>query len=375
LISVALCGGAEKGFSFHSPANVVTIGGIPMMFALVETDDPGFDSAAPENRRSAYLRTRAFSCNYRDRMLLAYFRHALPEAGFAFFGSDFVADVLAVGDDVTELSPGDRVIGNCAYPRSGAAGVSSGIPSNCASQCIWSAHVAKLVLVPSSMSDEIAAGFSVGAQTTYSLLRKLRPQAGDAVLITAARSNTSLFAIHALLAHGANVYALSTTRRAEERLLTRGVRKFFCVDFGAGSTAIANALRGTSDSIGGFDLIFDPFFDVYLAGVLPTIKQGGAYVTCGFQDQLGNVSPSAREDGAASLHDMLVHAIINNIRLVGSCLGESRDLLKALDDYSHGSFEVAIDSVHQGPEVGGYIERTFTHPDRFGKVVYRYPSD
>lgn len=61
------------------------------------------------------------------------------------------------------------------------------------------------------MPDVVAAAFSLGAQTAYSLVRKLNLASGENVLITSARSNTALFAIRALRRYSVNVYATSTS--------------------------------------------------------------------------------------------------------------------------------------------------------------------
>lgn len=127
------------------------------------------------------------------------------------------------------------------------------------------------------------------------------------------------------------------------------------------------ALGGIVVETGGFDLVIDPFFDLYLPGVLPAVRRGGVYVTCGFEDQLRQSADSK------SMVDLMTLAIVNNLRLAGNCLGQTEDLTRALDDHVHGRFEVLIDSVHD--DIGTYIHRWLDASDRSGKVVFRNPED
>ena len=66
--------------------------------------------------------------------------------------------------------------------------------------------------------------------------------------------------------------------------------------------------------------------------------------------------------------------MLHNLQLIGNCLGSVDDLRRALADHLGGRLDVTIDSVHGDGNVGTFLDRTFNAADRFGKVVYRYPS-
>ena len=102
--------------------------GLPFRYGVIETDDLSFDADAGENAEKVFLRVRAFSCNYRDRALILSMSNSAHKSNYYVIGSEFVAEVLAVGRDVTALAPGDRVIANGAYPDSGVDGVDPGLP-------------------------------------------------------------------------------------------------------------------------------------------------------------------------------------------------------------------------------------------------------
>ena len=83
-----------------------------------------------------------------------------------------------------------------------AAGVREGVPTNAAASEFEVFHPTKLIRLPPEMSYEAAAAFSLGAQTAYSMARKLELAPGMNILVTAAKSNTALFSISVLRACG-----------------------------------------------------------------------------------------------------------------------------------------------------------------------------
>ena len=150
--------------------------------------------------------------------------------GYAKFyplGSEFVGEVIQKGNAVTNLEIGDTVIGNGNYPYSGYENVKPGLPTNHTSKELDAFHFSKLVKVPKSMPVEVAAGLSLGGQTAYSMIRKLHLQKGEKVLVTAATSNTSLFAINALKHQDVDVYAVTTSPKYKDQLLDLGVKEVF----------------------------------------------------------------------------------------------------------------------------------------------------
>lgn len=86
----------------------------------VTINTPRFDIFDPRNANYVLVQVNAFSCNYRDKALIirAAEKMEMQEDArpFAFFGSDFVGTVKAVGSNVSDLRAGMRVIPDCAYP-------------------------------------------------------------------------------------------------------------------------------------------------------------------------------------------------------------------------------------------------------------------
>jgi NADPH:quinone reductase-like Zn-dependent oxidoreductase len=336
--------------------------GIALGCGVIETPDPAFDPEAPGNEPLVLVRKRGFALNYRDRPFILGVALQAPAGSFAAVGSEFVGEVVACGAAVEALRPGDRVIGNGAYPDSGVPGVLPGLAGNSQSKELQVVHAAKLLRIPQGLADAVAAGFSVGAQTAFSMIRKLELEPGARVLVTGGRSNTSLFAIHALKAlPQVEVCASTTSAFSEERLRALGLAGVVRVDPEA------------PDFAGGFDAVIDPFADVHMAASIQALRVGGRYVTCGFQDQVSHLVPgTSRASAPPPLKEFLTQLIVKNIRIIGNCLGSTADLQAAIEAHASGRFPVLVDRVFSGGDAAGFLDRTYNAPDRFGKVVYLY---
>jgi NADPH:quinone reductase-like Zn-dependent oxidoreductase len=219
------------------------------------------------------------------------------------------------------------------------------------------------------MSDAEAAAFSIGAQTTFSMVRKLALAPGSVVLLTGGRSNTTLFALNALKAHApAKIYVSTTSDRSEQALRALGVDDVIRIDPaqpGFGHTPVVR-------DHGGFDAVLDPFYDIHLVPAVAVLKQGGRYITCGVYDQTGHLVAHHRRAEPPRATGLMSRVMVNNLQIIGNCLGSTDDLERALAAYSAGRFPVIIDSVFSDGDAAGFLDRTYNAPDRFGKVVYLY---
>ena len=87
----------------------------------------------------------------------------------------------------------------------------------------------KLMVVPERMSDVEAAAFSLGAQTSYSIVRHAGIKPGANVLVTAATSNTSLFLAQAARNAGGDVTMTTSSAEKAERVRGFGFDRVFVV--------------------------------------------------------------------------------------------------------------------------------------------------
>lgn len=368
--NLAVCGSSFKDrTSFDESISVIEMNGVPVTVGLIETSEPAFEPGTPENASSVLLKVKACSCNYRDKSLIFKMAVKGPPASFYVLGSEFMGEVVAIGQNVERLDVGDRVIGDGAYPEPPAPGVKPGLPTNNGSKEYQVLHESKLIRIPDAMPDEVGAAFQIGAQTVYSMIRRANLRPGENVLVTSARSNTSLFAVRALCDVGVDLYATSTAAGSDERLKGLDVKQVIA----PGESHSTDDRLGTiASAIGGFDVVLDPFFDLHLDMAVRVMAAGGRYITCGVYDQYlgltGQQSPRPRVDADSVMRS----AILKNLSIIGNCLGSTDDLQRALVDYENGRLPVVIDSVHGGSEVAAFINRTYNDPGRFGKVIFRY---
>jgi NADPH:quinone reductase-like Zn-dependent oxidoreductase len=358
-------------FSADSLAGTVLLDDVPVRCSILETPDPEFHRNRAENKFHVLVRIKAFSLNYRDKNRIFTMALKGGENGFYVVGSEFVAEVLDVGSGVTGFVPGDRVIGNNSYQSSGWDGVAPGVPTNHASKEIQIFHQVKLIKVPAAMPDEVAASFSIGAQTTYSMIRRLDMFNGANVLVTSGKSNTSLFAINALKSRNVRVYATSTSRRFACELEKRGVKQLIVVTPECRNFIEHSEISEIIRQSGGFDFVIDPYFDLHLSRVLDAMAIGGKYITCGLYDQyldlIQQPAPSTYKTGRE-----LITVMMKNLQIMGNCIGLTSDLQTAIEDFGAGALEVIVDSVFSGSQTAEFLDRTYNAQDRFGKVVYRY---
>jgi NADPH:quinone reductase-like Zn-dependent oxidoreductase len=338
-------------------SNQVLLNGFPVACDLIQVEPPSFDPQLLPDQ--VLVKVKAFSCNFRDKALMIMAAQS-SKSGYYIFGSEFVGEVMAVGSLVSTLQPGDRVIPNGSWPVSADAQL-GGLPTNHGAKEYQLFRPGQLLKIPPQMSDEDAAAFTIGAQTTYSMIRRLDIPEGAHVLVTAAKSNTSLFAIQALQKRNVEIYALSTSSFAADRLTALGVKQVFVID----------PAYDLQPQIGRtFTYIIDPFYDIYLPLLITVMDWGAKYTTCGFyaQAQKSAITPEMAE----VMFGILSVVMIKNIQIIGNCLGTTEDLLQALDDYAAGNFRPVIDSTFGNNDVAAFLDRTYNAPDRFGKVVFMY---
>ncbi|MEH2084476.1 MAG: zinc-binding alcohol dehydrogenase family protein [Nostoc sp.] len=368
--SLALCG-QNSSWPFCHFKEIVKVESIPIYFGIVETQNPPFNPQEVEDHFKVFVKIKAFSCNYRDKAMLLLMNHRCHDS-FYFIGSEFVGEVVEVGSKVNSLKAGDRVIANSSYPSSGIKGVNPGVATNHASARYQVFHEAKLVQIPPEIPDEVAAAFCIGAQTIYSIIRKLNLVQGANVLVTAAKSNTSLFAISALRKYNVNLYATTTSMQFEKELKDIGVKEVIQINPSLESFDDNKQLKNIFRETGGFDCVIDPFFDVHIGKVIDLMNFGSRYITCGLYDQHSGLTGKSFDYKGKVLKQIMLNAIYKNIHIIGNCLGNTDDLLNAIKDYTNGNFTVAVDSVFRGNQLADFVNRTYNDNNRFGKVVYQY---
>ncbi|MCC7054315.1 MAG: zinc-binding alcohol dehydrogenase family protein [Gemmatimonadaceae bacterium] len=375
--ALVIRGGAGDGVR-TAAIGVTSVHGIEVTCGFTTPAPPRFEPSG-SSAHKVLVRVRGFSCNYRDRRRVLQMSTIGPAAHFLVIGSEFAGEVVAVGDAVRTLAPGMRVLGDNHYPADHPPAGRVGVPSNRASAEYLVLREDQLCRVPTGMSDAEASAFSIGAQTAYSMVRKMGARRGQAVLVTAARSNTSLFLIAALHAAGVRVVATTTAPGATAALAAHGASRVVTLPAAPHDAEGLDALREEAAAHGGFAAVADPFFDLHLCRLLPLLAPSGRYVTCGFHGQHDALAaPTSTVDYGVALQV----AMLKNVAIIGNCAGVHADLTEALADWEAGRLPVLLDRVlrtaredsdpARAAVAAEFVSRSFDAPARLGKVVALY---
>ena len=210
----------------------------------------------------AVVRVAAAALNFFDTLIIAgKYQHKPP---FPFSpAAEFAGTVERIGDGVTGLEPGDRVMG---YMGWGAAREAVAVPAR------------QLVKLPEKLDFERAAGLTVTYGTTlYALRERAQLKPGETLAVLGASGGTGLAAIELGKMMGARVIACASS---EEKLA-------FARAHGADETVnyAKDDLRDALRRLGGehgIDVVYDPVGGPYAEPAVRTLAWEGRYLVVGF---------------------------------------------------------------------------------------------
>ncbi len=220
----------------------------------IETPEPG--------RNQVRVKVHAAGVNFPDTLIiqnLYQFKPALPFAP----GGEAAGVIDAVGECVTDLSVGDRVVamtGNGCYAEAVIA------------------NRAQVVPIADGMPFDIASGFTMTYGTSHHALKqRARLQAGETLLVLGAAGGVGLAAVELGKLMGAKVIAAAST---EAKLQV-------CREYGADETIHyadtdlkAEVKRLTGGR--GVDVVYDPVGDRFAEPAFRSMAWNGRYLVVGF---------------------------------------------------------------------------------------------
>src|SRR5262245_59917074 len=114
--NIAILANKTKELLAKNPSvSTIDLYGAPVNCGIVSTRPPDFDGGGEKDRAKVLVNVTAFSCNYRDQFLILSASNKGPENSFYTIGSDFVGEVIKVGEAVEGFAVGDKVIGDYSY--------------------------------------------------------------------------------------------------------------------------------------------------------------------------------------------------------------------------------------------------------------------
>jgi NADPH2:quinone reductase len=238
--------------------------GGPETLKLTELDTP-----AP-GKGQVRIRIRAAGLNFPDTLIIKDMYQMKPPRPFAP-GGEVAGEIEAVGEGVTTLKTGDRVLG-----MSGFGGFATHI-------CMDAARVMK---IPDAMPfDEAACLVLTYGTSHHALKNRAEIKAGESLLILGAAGGVGVAAIELGKAAGARVIAaVSSEEKAQ-----------FCRDLGADETLIyardmdsREAQKAFSDQIkalsggDGVDVVYDAVGGAYAEPAVRALAWKGRFLVVGF---------------------------------------------------------------------------------------------
>lgn len=208
------------------------------------------------------IRVHAAGVNFPDSLIIQgkyQFKPAFPFSP----GAEVAGVVDAVGEGVTHVKPGDRVLGTG----------------------LWGGYAEEMVVeasncfaIPDTLAFDAAAGFLMTYGTSHHALKqRARIQPGETILVLGAAGGVGLAAVELAKLMGARVIAAASS---EEKLaLTR--------EYGADATInytqqdLREALKAITGGK-GVDVVYDPVGGSFAEPAFRSIAWNGRYLVVGF---------------------------------------------------------------------------------------------
>jgi len=253
-------------------------------------------------------------------------------------GCEFAGEVEAIGDAVTDFSPGDRVFG---FDDSGWG---------CHAEYKTIAQGKAVATIPDGISYEQAAASTEGAHYALVDIRAAQVQAGDRVLVHSATGAIGSAAVQLLKHAGALVVATSNSRNVE-------------LVASLGPDRVIDWEREDFTRCGErFDMVFDAVGKSSFGACRPLLVEGGIYVSTELGPKAQNplfglASPLFRRFGAK--------------RILFPIPSYDQATIEWLRDrLENGDFSPVIDRVHALDEIVDAFEYVETG-QKTGNVVIR----
>ncbi len=226
--------------------------------SLVVEDVPARDPGPGEVR----VRVKAAGVNFPDVLIIQKKYQMQPALPFSP-GSEAAGEVIAVGEGVSHVKPGDAVM---AYAGIGCFAEEVVAPAD------------KVMRIPEGVSYEVAAAFTLTYGTSWHAIRdRAALQPGETMLVLGAAGGVGLSAIEIGKAIGARVIAAAST---DEKLAV-------CREHGADATInyeredLREAIKRETGGKGP-DVIYDPVGGRFAEPAFRSIGWRGRYLVIGF---------------------------------------------------------------------------------------------
>ncbi len=332
--------------------------GGPDVLKIGDFDDP---AAA---RGQVVIDVKSVSLNHIDLFLrrgLPGLRIPLPHIP----GCDAAGAVSEVGEDVTTVAVGDRVLmnpsvscGQCEFCVRGDASlcttytlIGETTQGTCCEKIVVPAINA--IPIPDSLSFDDAASIPLVFLTAWRMMiKKGRLRAGESILILGASAGVGIAAIQIAKVAGARVLAAAST---DEKLeLCRALGADVLINY-AKEDFVKRVRTVTGKR--GVDVVIDYVGKETWVKSLKSLASGGRLLTC----------------GATTGHDPqtdLRHIFYRQLEIIGSTMGSRNDLMAPLNLILEGRMRTVVGAVFDLEETAE-AHRVMEERRALGKIVLK----
>ncbi len=295
------------------------------------------------------IKVKAAALNYNDIWGMRGVPIAIPLPHVS--GSDAAGDVVAVGDDVTTIKVGDRVVSHSNLSCRVCQQCTSGREFDCTNRQVWGfqtgpnwgayselVHLPEVNVskIPESVSYDQAAAASMTILTSWHMLvgrAKITP--GQTVLIMGGGSGVGSFGIQIAKLYNCTVIATASPDKLD-KCLSLGAD--YAVDHRKDDwhKEVYKITKDISAKTGvrpGIDLTFDHIGQTHFNKQLTLLNYGGTLVSCG-----ATTGYDANID--------LRHIFFKGINVLGSTQGTKAEMDEGLYWMGKGKIKAEIDSTY-----------------------------
>ncbi|MEX2355836.1 MAG: zinc-binding dehydrogenase [Thermaerobacterales bacterium] len=307
------------------------------------------------------VRVRACALNHLD----IWNRKGLPRPVTPLphiLGADVAGEVAGLGDGVSGLQTGSRVIINPGISCGRCHACLRGQDHHCPEyQVLGNRHpggYAEYVTVPAANVTDMPAGlsFSDAASiplvflTAWHMCDRARLNRGESVLVMGAGGGVGTAAIQVARLHGARVIAVTGSAAKAERLTALGADQVIL----HGREDVSARARALTDGE-GVDVVIENVGEAVWPAAVKSMARGGRLVTCG-------------ATSGPHVNINLLHLFAKEQSLLGSYMGSKSDLLDLLPYVAGGRLRPVVDQVLPLSEAAA-AHRLLEERQQLGKVV------
>ncbi|WP_254534917.1 alcohol dehydrogenase catalytic domain-containing protein [Halomarina litorea] len=270
-------------------------------------------------------------------------------------GLDVAGVVASVGEGVSSVEPGDRVVlcpnetcGTCEFCREG--------PENlCERFSLFHGGLAeracvradRLVALPDGVDATAAAAIPTAYMTAWHMIRRADVSPGDRVLVLGATGGVGVACVQLLDTMGVHSVGTSTSPEKLDRL----------AELGCDEPVEAGGPEAVRESVETVDAVLNHLAGEYTEAGLRVLRRAGRMVVCG------------RTAGGESTFDV-ARLFLSHHRIVGSTMGTQADLERLVDLVAEGAFDPVVGEEYPLDETAQAFADMQSR-DLFGKSVVR----